>query len=94
MKLITTLITCPGSSTPTRGEKEIGQPSGGVNWNALGPCEGAVPLATALFRRVSLGLLREIVAVLVLPIGVGAKLIKFPHIFKGESTPHPLHSIL
>ena len=48
---------------------------GGLNWNALVPCGGAVPLITALLSRLNFVLVTVMVAVVVMPTGVATKWI-------------------
>ncbi len=53
------IFTSPRGTTPTCGDSEMGAPSGMTNSKALGPWGRVTPLITALFSRLSLGLVRD-----------------------------------
>lgn len=72
----------------------MGEAGRGLNWNILVPCGAAVPLMTALFSRLSLVLVTEIVVVVVMPMGVGKKLMELWDSSRGDKTPHPSQAIL
>lgn len=72
----------------------MGEAGGGLNWNAFVPCEGAVPLMTALFSRLSLVLVMEMVVGVVMPMGVGRKLMVLWDSSSGDNTPRPSQAIL
>lgn len=72
----------------------MGEPGGGLKWKALVPCEGAVPLITALFSLLSFMLVMEMVVAVVMPMGVGRKLIVLWDSSKGDKMPRPSQAIL
>ena len=68
-------LTCPGSSTPTLGERDIGQLSGTMNSKALFPGGGTTCLMRALFSLLNLTFCIISEVELVALTGVAAKCI-------------------
>lgn len=92
--VVSYLCTCPGSSSPTCGDSASGECGGREKWKALVPCAGADPPMTALLILDSCVLVREKLAVLVLPSLVAGKHRLLAERIRGDSTPRPLHCTL